>query len=80
MVTVIGDRESDIFAICASAAEQHFHVIARSMHDRKLADGTGLYAASEAMAFVDQRAIELPARAQRAERDAVLYLRFGAVS
>ena len=50
MVTALGDRESDIFALYASAAEQHFHVIARSMHDRKLADGTGLYAASEAMA------------------------------
>src|SRR5712672_377819 len=80
MVTVIGDRESDIFALYANAAEQHFHVIARSMHDRKLADGTGLYAASEAMAVVDQRAIVLPARAQRAERVAVLELRFGAVN
>ncbi|MHC6158424.1 IS4 family transposase, partial [Bradyrhizobium elkanii] len=36
-VTVLGDRESDIFALYASSAEQHFHVIARSMHDRKLA-------------------------------------------
>src|SRR6478752_7274125 len=80
MVTALGDRESDIFALYANAAEQRFHVIARSMHDRKLADGTGLYAASEAMAFVDQRAIVLPARAQRAERVAVLRLRFGAVN
>jgi Transposase DDE domain len=80
LVTVLGDRESDIFAFYASTAEQHFHVIARSMHDRKLVDGTGLYAASEAMAVVDQRAIVLPARAQRAERTAQLELRFGAVS
>ena len=79
MVTVLGDRESDIFALYASAAQEHFHVIARSMHDRKLADGVGLYAASEAMAVVDQRAIVLPARAQRPERIAVLELRFGAV-
>ena len=42
MVTEIGDRESDIFALYASAAEQRFHVIARSMHDRKLADGIRL--------------------------------------
>jgi hypothetical protein len=78
-VTVLGDRESDIFALYASAAEERFEVIARSMHDRKLADGIGLYAASEAMAVVDQRAIVLPARAQRAERVAILELRFGAV-
>jgi hypothetical protein len=80
MVTVLGDRESDIFALYANAAEEHFHVIARSMHDRKLADGAGLYAASEAMAVADQRAVVLPARAQRAERTVQLELRFGAVS
>lgn len=79
MVTMLGDRESDIFALYASAAEEQFHVIARSMHDRKLADASGLYAASEAMAVVEQRAIVLPARAQRAERVALLRLRFGAV-
>jgi hypothetical protein len=80
MVTALGDRESDIFALYASVAEERFHVIARSMHNRKLADGIGLYAASEAMAGADQHAIVLPARAQRAERVAVLELRFGAVN
>src|SRR5882757_1162266 len=75
-VTALGDRESDIFALYASAAEERFHVIARSMHDRKLADGTGLDAASEAMAVVEQRAIVLPARAQRPERVVRLELRF----
>lgn len=79
MVTILGDRESDIFALYASAAAEQFHVIARSMHDRKLADASGLYVASEAMAIVEQRAIVLPARAQRAERAALLDLRFGAV-
>jgi Transposase DDE domain len=80
MVTALGDRESDIFALYASAAEERFHVIARSMHDRKLAGGIGLYAASEAIAVVEQRAIVLPARAQRPERVAPLELRFGTVS
>jgi hypothetical protein len=80
MVTALGDRESDIFALYASAAERHFHVIARSMHDRKLADDSGLYATSEVMAVVDRRAIVLSARAQRAERVVPLELRFGAVS
>jgi Transposase DDE domain len=79
MVTLIGDRESDIFALYASAAEHHYHVIARSMHDRKLADRTGLYAASEAMTAVEQRTILLPARAGRPERLAHLELRFGAI-
>jgi hypothetical protein len=78
-VTVLGDRESDIFALYASSAEQHFHVIARSMHDRKLADRNGLYEASDAMAAVDLRAIQLPARAARPARLAHLELRFGAI-
>src|SRR4029078_7914668 len=59
-------------------AEQ-FHVIARSMHDRKLSDGSGLYAASEAMTIIEQRTIVVRARAQRPERAALLDLRFGAV-
>jgi hypothetical protein len=79
MVTMLGDRESDIFAFYASAMEEQFHMIARSMHDRKLADASDLYAASDAMAVIEQRAIVLPARAQRAERAALLDLRFGAV-
>ncbi|WP_312010524.1 IS4 family transposase, partial [Bradyrhizobium neotropicale] len=78
MVTVLGDRESDIFALYASAAEQHYHVIARSMHDRKLASGDGLYATGDAMTVVDQCTIELPARPQRPARRAHLELRFGA--
>ena len=78
MVTLLGDRESDIFAFYASAAEQHY-VISRSMHDRKLTDSAGLYETSNAMAKVEQRTILLLARAQRPARLAHLELRFGAV-
>jgi hypothetical protein len=78
-VTVLGDRESDIFALYASSAEQHCHVIARSMHDRKLADRNGLYETSDAMAAVDRRAVQLPARAARPARLVHLELRFGAI-
>ncbi|WP_050426601.1 IS4 family transposase [Bradyrhizobium tropiciagri] len=78
-VTLLGDRESDIFALYASAAEQDFHVVARSMHDRKLADTTGLYGAIDAMAPVQRRTVQLPARAQRPARQVDLELRFGAI-
>ncbi|WP_245477302.1 hypothetical protein [Bradyrhizobium guangzhouense] len=74
-----GDRESDIFALYARSAEQHFHVIARSMHNRKLADSNGLYEVSDAMAAVDRRAIQLPARVLRPAGLAHLELRFGAI-
>jgi hypothetical protein len=78
-VTLLGDRESDIFALYASAAEQGYHVIARSMHDRKLADMAGLYAAIDAMVAMERRTIQLPPRAQRPARQANLELRFGAI-
>jgi hypothetical protein len=80
MVTSIGDRESDFFAAYANVPEERFHVIARSMHDRKLACGTSLYAASGRMAVADRALIVLPARAPRGERLAQLNLRFGTVS
>lgn len=78
-VTVIGDRESDIFALYASAADESFHVLARSMHDRKLADDTGLYATIDEKTAVDRRPIVLPARAGQPERVAILELRFAAI-
>lgn len=78
-VTLLGDRESDIFALYASAAEHGYHVIARSMHDRKLADSAGLYAAIDTMVPIERRTIQLPARAQRPARQADLELRFGAI-
>lgn len=78
-VTLLGDRESDIFALYASAAEQGYHVIARSMHDRKLANTAGLYAAIDAMVPVEHRTIQLPPRTQRSARQADLELRFGPI-
>jgi Transposase DDE domain len=79
MVTFIGDRENDIFAFYASVTDERCHAIVRSMHDRMLANGTGLYAAVECMPVQDSRPIRLPARVQRPERLAVLELRFSTV-
>lgn len=78
-VTFIGDRENDIFAFYASVTDERCHAIVRSMHDRMLANGTGLYATIECMPVQDSRPILLPARAQRPERLAHLELRFGTV-
>lgn len=54
-------------------------MIARSMHDRKLANMAGLYAAIDAMVPVERRTIQLPPRAQRPARQADLELRFGPI-
>lgn len=80
MVTFVGDRENDIFAFYASVTDQRCYAIVRNMHDRKLADGRGLYAAIEGMPVQDRRPIRLPARTQRPERSALLELRFDTVA
>lgn len=79
MVTFIGDRENDFFAFYADVADERCHAIVRSMHDRMLTTGTGLYAAIERLPVQDRRPVLLPARAQRPQRVAFLELRFGTV-
>jgi hypothetical protein len=80
MVTVMGDRESDIFAAWARVPKANVHLITRSMHDRRLANGDGLYATAERFAFTTTRLVALPEReGKRSARVASLTLRFGKV-
>jgi IS4 transposase len=80
MVTIIGDRESDFYAAWAMLPGPSFNLISRVMHDRRLSDGSGLFAASERFGVVDTRSIDLRARAPNCPaRQAVLNLRFGHV-
>jgi hypothetical protein len=80
VVTMVGDRENDIFAVWASVPEANVHLITRSMHDRRLADGTSLYEAAIAFPVCGTRTIDLLARdRKRTGRSAKLSLRFGAV-
>lgn len=79
-VTVLSDREGDIFAAWGSVPAPGFHMIARSMHERRLANGKGLYAAAEHFAFQATRIVALPEReGKRAPRVVKLALRFGKV-
>lgn len=81
MVTMIGDRESDIFAVWAKVPEPSVHVVTRSMHDRRLANGESLYATAERFAFTTSRLVALPERdGKRSARAAMLTLRFGKVA
>jgi hypothetical protein len=80
-VTVIGDRENDIYAAWATLPAPNFHLIIRLMQDRCLVDGSSLYAASADFTFADTQRIDLPARApNRPARTAVLNLRFGKIT
>lgn len=79
MVTVVADRESDIYAEWARLPAANFHLLTRVKQDRRLSPHGKLYAFAETLPFVDHREIELRARPGRPRRRARLCLRFGAV-
>lgn len=79
-VTVIDDREGDIYDKWARVSAQNFHLLTRSMHDRALADGRSLYAVAAAFPIADVSTVELIARANRPARKARLALHFGRVT
>lgn len=80
MITVIADRESDIYAEWATLPGHNFHLITRLMQDRSLVDGRSLYTTGESFAVAATKSIALPARGpRRPARDVVLSLRFGKV-
>jgi phage gp46-like protein len=80
MVTVIDDREGDIYAKWASVSASNFHLLTRSMHDRLLADRASMYATAASWPIVDTATIDVVARADRPARQAKLVLRFGRVT
>lgn len=80
MVTVIDDREGDIYAKWASVSVANFHLLTRSMHDRVLADGASMYATTASWPLVDTTTIDVVARADRPARQAKLVLRFGRIT
>ena len=78
-VTMIADRESDIFTLWAQVPAPDFHLIIRVMQDRCLAGEGKLYDALSAAPSSATRIINLPERERRKARTAKLSLRFGRV-
>lgn len=76
-VTVIADRESDIYAEWALLPQAHFHLLTRAMRDRRTTQGKLSTAVLQAGGEAD---VTLRAQPGRAERQARLSLRFGRVS
>lgn len=78
-VTVIADRESDIFEAFALRPER-VELLVRAAHDRALADGQALFARTDAMPALGRAELELPAKPGRRRRTAQLEIRFAPAS
>ena len=80
MVTVIDDREGDIYEKWARLPKQGFHLLSRACHDRTVADSGNLFAAMAAFPEQHRFTLNLPARpGKRQARKARLSVRFGTV-
>lgn len=77
-VTVVADRESDIYAEWARLPGPRFHLLTRAMQDRTIAEGGRLSTA--ALMPAGEAVIKLAARTGRPARMAKLIARFGRVS
>lgn len=79
-VTVVADRESDIYAEWASLPAPNFHMVTRAMQDRRLVGGGRLYETGAGFPVAGSADITLRARgAHDPVRRAHLTLRFGPV-
>lgn len=80
MVTVIDDREGDIYEKWARLPDRRTHLLSRACRDRATTGDGGLFATMAALPEQHRLTIDLPARAgKRQARQAQLAVRFGTV-
>jgi hypothetical protein len=80
MVTVIDDREADIYEKWDRLPDAHTHLLTRANHDRALADGGRLFPTLAGFAEAHRYVLDLPARpGKRSARQACMAVRFGRV-
>jgi len=80
MVTVIGDRESDIYEEFDRVPNERTHLLTRACRDRALVGGGQLFAIAETWPIQHQFDLELRAQPGRPARTAKVALRFGEVT
>jgi IS4 transposase len=80
LVTVVADREADIYELFARLPDARTHLVVRAAQDRALGDGGCLFAELAAQPPAGCLALALPARARRPARTARLVVRHAAVS
>jgi hypothetical protein len=78
-VTVVADRESDIFAAFAERPAGA-DLLVRAAHDRALGDGGRLFARADGLPEAARATLELPAKPGRKARQAQVAIRFTQVT
>jgi hypothetical protein len=78
-LTLIADRESDIYQAWTRLPDAKCRLLARAGRDRRLAGGGKLFQAAASWAAAGRVVLELPAAPGRPARRATLTLRFGVV-
>jgi Transposase DDE domain len=80
MVTVIDDREADIYEKWARLPDARTHLLTRASRDRSLADSGRLFPTLAGFAEAHRYTLDLPARpGKRSARQACMAVRFGRV-
>jgi hypothetical protein len=80
MVTVIDDREGDIYEKWARLPDERTHLLTRACRDRSLADGGRLFPALTQLPEAHRFTLDLPARpGKRGARTAHMTVRFGRI-
>jgi hypothetical protein len=80
MVTVIGDRESDIYEEFDRIPDTRTHLLTRACRDRALIGGGRLFSIAETWPALHHFELEVRAQPGRAARKARMALRFGKVT
>ncbi len=79
LVTVVSDREADIYESWARPRPAHLHLLARAAQNRKLASGDCLFAVCDRLPATLCYELAVPRQPGRPARQAKLELRFGPV-
>jgi hypothetical protein len=79
-ITMVADREADLYALWARVPGPGVDVLGRVHHDRLLVGGGSLASVARQWRLADTRSMTLRERQDRPEREARVELRFGAIT
>ena len=80
VVTMIADREADIYQMWALVPDEKVHVLGRAYHDRRLADGGTLTTAAAHWPVLGTRCITIRGHENGPEREANLAVTAGTIT